>query len=78
MHLKIVSSLRLIFDGKVTTVTLPGELGSLGILRGHTPLLARLTSGDVKVRILDRIERYPIKSGLVEVANDRIVVIAEE
>lgn len=78
MHLKIVSTLRLIFEGEVDSVTLPGELGSLGILRGHTPLLAKLREGEVKVKIDDRVEGYQIKGGLVEVLNNRVVVMAEE
>lgn len=78
MHLKILSPSRLIFEGEVDMVSAPGELGELGILPGHTPLLSKLKGGEVRAKIGAHQERHKINGGFVEVLHNKVVVVAEE
>src|SRR5690625_7047475 len=48
LQVDVVSAERSLFSGEVKFVALPGEVGELGILPGHTPLITRIRPGTVK------------------------------
>jgi F-type H+-transporting ATPase subunit epsilon len=58
-------------------VTLPGELGELGILPGHTPLVALLGVGRVTWTDGSRKTAVAVRGGFVEVAGDAVRVLAD-
>ena len=49
MHIDIVSAETEIFSGTVTQVFAPAEMGEVGIMPRHAPLLSRLKPGEVRV-----------------------------
>lgn len=59
------------------TVSLPGELGELGILPGHTPLVALLGVGRVTWTDGGKKTAVAVRSGFVEVAGDAVRVLAD-
>jgi F-type H+-transporting ATPase subunit epsilon len=77
INLTIVTRERKIIDTQVDEVILPATDGEIGVLPGHTPLLASLGIGQVRYRIGSRIERLVISWGFVEVLPDRVIVLAE-
>jgi len=76
IHLEIVTPEKQLFSGAVDSVTVPSTIGYLGILPGHTPLLAELGIGDISYRIGDRIDHLFCSWGFVEVLPDRVVILA--
>jgi F-type H+-transporting ATPase subunit epsilon len=58
-------------------VSLPGELGELGILPGHTPLVALLGVGRVIWTDGVRKTAVAVRGGFVEVAGDAVRVLAD-
>ena len=48
--LQILTPKRKIFSGEVTSLVAPGEMGYLGILSNHAPLVASLAPGKVTFR----------------------------
>ncbi|HYN42032.1 MAG TPA: ATP synthase F1 subunit epsilon [Thermoanaerobaculia bacterium] len=58
-------------------VSLPGELGELGILPGHTPLVALLGVGRVTWSESGRKTSVAVRGGFVEVADDAVRVLAD-
>ncbi len=58
-------------------VSLPGELGELGILPGHTPLVALLGVGRVAWTDGGRKTSVAVRGGFVEVAGDAVRVLAD-
>jgi F-type H+-transporting ATPase subunit epsilon len=58
-------------------VSLPGELGELGILPGHTPLVALLGVGRVAWTEGGRKTSVAVRGGFVEVAGDAVRVLAD-
>ena len=58
-------------------VTLPGQLGELGILPGHLPLLSPLREGQVGVKEGKMTHRYAISEGMLEVLPDKVTVLVE-
>jgi F-type H+-transporting ATPase subunit epsilon len=77
IRLTIVTRERKIADAQVDEVILPGTDGEIGILPGHTPLLAMLGIGPVRYRIGTRVERLVISWGFAEVLPDRVIILAE-
>jgi F-type H+-transporting ATPase subunit epsilon len=51
MHLEIVTPDKNLFKGEVDYVYCPGAHGSFGILKNHSPIIATLKEGKVKVRV---------------------------
>ena len=50
LQLQIVSADRLLVNEQVDEVEIPGSEGYLGVLPGHTPLLATLQVGELWYR----------------------------
>lgn len=50
MTLKIISPQEVLFDGEVTSVTLPGTEGEFTVLHNHAALLATLTAGSIRFK----------------------------
>lgn len=77
LHLQIVSADRLLADEQVDEVEIPGADGYLGVLPGHTPLLALLQVGELWYRTGQEKVYLSIAFGFVEVQPDRVTVLAE-
>src|SRR5687767_4782785 len=77
LNLMIVTRERKIVETQVDEVILPGYDGELGILPGHTPLLALLKIGELRYRTGNVVNRLVISWGFAEVLPDRVIVLAE-
>jgi F-type H+-transporting ATPase subunit epsilon len=77
INLTIVTRERKIVDAQVDEVILPARDGEIGVLPGHTPLLALLRIGPLRYRTGSRVERLVISWGFAEVLADRVIVLAE-
>lgn len=78
MHLDIVSAENAIFSGVVEMVVATGELGELGIVPGHAPLLTILSPGEVRVTLQGgRQEIYYVSGGMLEVQPHTVTVLAD-
>jgi F-type H+-transporting ATPase subunit epsilon len=77
ISLTIVTRERKIVETSVDEVILPATDGEIGVLPGHTPLLAMLRIGALRYRTGTRIERLVISWGFAEVLPDRVIVLAE-
>ncbi len=47
MTLKIISASQVVFEGKVKSVTLPGENGAFTVLNNHASLISTLVAGKI-------------------------------
>lgn len=78
VHVDIVSAEAKIFSGTVTMLHASGEMGDLGILPRHAPLLTKLKPGEVRVERTDgEDEFYYISGGMLEVQPHYITVLAD-
>jgi F-type H+-transporting ATPase subunit epsilon len=77
ISLTVVTRERKIIETEVDEVILPGFDGELGILPGHTPLLALLKIGELRYRSGTTVNRLVISWGFAEVLPDRVIVLAE-
>ncbi|MFA6276950.1 MAG: ATP synthase F1 subunit epsilon [Pedobacter sp.] len=77
MTLEILTPDKKVFEGDVTSVTVPGTLGSFQILRGHAPIISTLEDGLVIIKDANGENIFNIKGGVVEVLDNKIIVLAE-
>ncbi|HEY0404219.1 MAG TPA: F0F1 ATP synthase subunit epsilon [Pyrinomonadaceae bacterium] len=77
IQLEVVTPERRVLAEAVDTVTVPGLNGELGILPGHTPLISQLRTGVLTFAQGERVGQLLVSGGFVEVASDRVSVLAE-
>lgn len=77
MIVEIVTPDKKVFDGDAEGVQLPGTEGSFEILNNHAPIIANLGKGKIRVRTTKDTQYYDIESGLVEMVNNKVIVLAE-
>ena len=78
MKLEILTPDKTIYESEVTSVTVPGVLGSFEVLKDHAPIISTLEDGKVIIRGGGKDEEILfITGGVVEVLNNKIIVLAE-
>lgn len=77
MTLEILTPDKKIFEGEVTSVTVPGAMGSFEILNNHAPIISILDDGKVIVRSAGKEQKFYTKGGVVEVIGNKVIVLAE-
>lgn len=78
MHLEIVTPDKTIFEGEASLVQLPGLDGSFEVLNHHTPMIAGLSKGKVKLVNNDKEEKFfEINGGVIEVLQNKVLVLAQ-
>lgn len=78
LQLEIVTPERKVFEAGVDRVEIPGLDGELGVLPGHAKLVSQLKpAGLLTYHIGDEKGEIAISDGFVEVANDRVIVLAD-
>ncbi|MDE6268501.1 MAG: F0F1 ATP synthase subunit epsilon [Muribaculaceae bacterium] len=79
MTLKVISAEAVLFEGEVTSVTLPGEMGAFTVLRNHASLISTLVPGQIAYRgkdVADSAEPAIIEvSGGIAVVDDNVVSV---
>jgi F-type H+-transporting ATPase subunit epsilon len=77
MHVDIVSAEKEIFSGLAEMLVANLENGEVGILPRHTPLLARMKPGEVRVKTPTEELSFYVSGGLLEVQPHVVTVLAD-
>ena len=78
LHVRLVTPERILVDTTADAVELPSRSGYMEALFGHTPLLAELGAGEVRLHGGHAGEqRYNVNWGFVEVLPERVTILAE-
>ena len=79
VHVDVVSAEESIFSGLAEFVVLPGEVGELGILPGHMPLMTRIKPGTVRIKVPNQAdeELVFVAGGMLEVQPGLVTVLAD-
>ena len=79
LHVDVVSAEENIFSGEAKFVALPGEVGELGILPRHTPLITRIKPSAVHIERADTGEEefVFVAGGILEVQPGTVTVLAD-
>ncbi len=77
-HLDIVSAEKSIFSDTVKSIVASGELGELGIMPGHAPLLTKIKPGTIQVTDKDgNEEHFYVSGGMLEVQPHVTTILAD-
>ncbi|TSE30468.1 F0F1 ATP synthase subunit epsilon [Tepidimonas charontis] len=78
IQVEVVSAEESIFSGPAKFVALPGEMGELGILPGHVPLITRIKPGAVRIEKADGEEEFVfVAGGILEVQPKVVTVLSD-
>lgn len=78
LQVRLVTPERILVDSTADAVELPSRSGYFEVLFGHTPLLAELGAGEVRLHGGHAGEqRYNVNWGFVEVLPERVMILAE-
>jgi len=76
LRLEVVTPTRRVLEARASEVRIPGALGELGVLPGHTPLLTSLGTGEIKWTAGSEHGRLVVQGGFAEVQPDAVTVLA--
>jgi F-type H+-transporting ATPase subunit epsilon len=78
IHVDIVSAEEEIYSGPASMVSAPAEMGELGIMPRHTPLVTRLKPGEVKIQQEGKDDQFFfVSGGMLEVQPHVVTVLAD-
>lgn len=76
LTLKIVSPERIVFDGSVDSVIVPGTQGQFEVLPNHAPIISSLEVGEV-IYNTDKKNTLKIQGGFISVQKNQINICVE-
>lgn len=77
LKLRIIAPDRLVFEGDVESVTLPGTKGTFTVLNRHAPIISSLEKGKIVFKDANGSGDVSVMSGFAEV-NDNVLSICVE
>ncbi len=77
MEVLVATAEREVYSGQATMLIVPGAAGDLGILPNHSPLLAALKAGELRIANGDDTDEVFVSGGFVEVQPDKVTILAD-
>lgn len=77
LKLRIVSPEKVVYDGDIESVKVPGMLGMFEILNNHAPIVSSLTEGSVEYTNSDGKHNIHVQGGFVEVKKNEVCICVE-
>ena len=76
---KIITPEILFYEGEIVSAILPGEVGYLGVLANHAPLVTTCVPGKLYFRdAAGREYRFEIQEGFLEVLENKVTLLTEK
>jgi F-type H+-transporting ATPase subunit epsilon len=75
IHVVIVTPYEVFYDDKVDMVIISSKLGEIGVQPQHTPMMAALTPGEIRLKIDDKPLVAVGTNGYAEVGRDLVVIV---
>ena len=77
LKLDLVSPERLVLSAEVDAVQVPGAEGDFGVLPNHSPVMAIIRPGVLRVENDGDVSDYHVDGGFVDVTPEGVTVLAE-
>jgi F-type H+-transporting ATPase subunit epsilon len=78
MKIEIITPDKKVFEGDIQSIRVPGKKGSFQVLKDHAPIISTLENGPVIIVDQAGTEtRYEINGGVIEVKQNKIILLAE-
>jgi F-type H+-transporting ATPase subunit epsilon len=79
-QLSIVTPAKTVYEGAVTSVTLPASDGYLGVWANHAPMVAAMRPGVLAFNDVEDPNRglvYAVGGGFCEVSNNHLIILVD-
>ncbi len=77
INISFISQEKTLFEGQAKMVVMDGQEGQLGVVKGHSPLLAVLKPGPVRMVSDDGEEVFFTNGGFAEIQPDSITILVD-
>jgi len=77
MQVLVATAEREVYRGDAEFLVAPGAAGELGIYPQHCPLLASLTTGELRITNGEHIDEVFVSCGFIEVQPDMITILSD-
>jgi F-type H+-transporting ATPase subunit epsilon len=77
-HFELVSPAKLLFEGAVVSVAIPGVEGDMTVMAGHAALMTSLRPGVVTITEGNTSKRLFVRGGFADVNPDGLTILAEQ
>lgn len=77
-RIKVVTYEEKVLEQEAEFVLVRTTEGDMGILPNHSPFIAGLSTGEMKIRLNGKEEKYFVSEGLLEISNNVVTIIATE
>lgn len=80
MHVDVVSAEEQIYSGTAEFLAVPGEMGEIGVLPRHAPLLTRIKPGALRIKVANSNDEEVlvyVSGGILEVQPHVVTVLAD-
>ncbi|MDB5255691.1 MAG: synthase subunit epsilon [Chitinophagaceae bacterium] len=78
LQLDILTPDKKVYSGEVKWVNLPGAAGAFEVHQNHAAIISTLGKGELKLVEANNAEKhFAVDGGVVEVLNNKVVVLAE-
>lgn len=77
IDVRVVSAEGSIYEGTADMVIAPGQMGELGILPRHAPLLTGLRPGELRIKHGAETEYLFVNGGILEIQPDVVTILAD-
>ncbi|GAB3262178.1 F0F1 ATP synthase subunit epsilon [Chitinimonas naiadis] len=80
MHVDVVSAEEQIYSGTAEFLAVPGEMGEIGVLPRHAPLLTRIKPGVLRIKVANSNQEEVlvyVSGGILEVQPHVVTVLAD-
>ena len=77
LRVSVITPEATIYEGEADEVVAPAYDGSLGILKGHAPLMALLGTGTLRIDRGGSSKSFTVSGGFLQVVDDTVTVLSE-
>ena len=77
MQLTILTPNKKVFQGNITSVTVPGSAGTFQILENHAPIISSLEPGKITYVNEGEKKELMVQQGMISVHNNQVTILAE-
>jgi F-type H+-transporting ATPase subunit epsilon len=75
INVEIVTPYGMFFEGPVEMVVLTAKDGEIGIMADHTPMIAALTPGEIRLRIKNKWKNLSATNGYAEIGPEQVIIV---
>ena len=68
------------YEGEAEMIVVPGQIGEIGVLARHAPLIATLRAGRTRIHLGEGVDvlEYATGPGFFQVLNDRAIALVDD